>query len=124
MAAVENELATDRRSMLADKGRLLYGKFCGTGGRGICAESFAVFHIGRGEAVVAEDLVAYLNDVVAELQVSDPHNRLSATLGLLARVIGHLSQANDSLGTPNRALQQTGVALRLFVKCSSRSSDG
>ncbi len=119
MAAVEIELAPDRRSMLAEKGRLLYGKFCGTGGRGICAESFAVFHIGRGEAVVAEDLVAYLNEVVAELQVFDIHDRLSATQGLLARVLRHLSQANDPIGTPNRVLQQTGGALRLFVKSSS-----
>ena len=121
MSAVENELATVRRAMLADKGRLLYGKFCGTGGRGICAESFAVFHIGRGEAVVAEDLVAYLNDVVSELQVLDPHHRMSVTQGLLARIMRHLSEAKDSDGMPNRTLQQTGQDLRLFVK---RSSDG
>ena len=124
MAVADDGLTPHRRAMLADKGRLLYGKFCGTGGRGICAESFAVFHIGRGEAVVAEDLVAYLSEVVAELQVADPHNRLAATRGLLGRIRRHLAEAVDSQGTPNQSLQQTGGALRLFVTDSSLGPAG
>ena len=41
MTTAGDELAPDRRAALADTGRRLYGKFCGTGGRGIRAESFA-----------------------------------------------------------------------------------
>ena len=42
MASDGSGLAPERRAMLANKGRRLYGKYCGTRGRGICAESFAV----------------------------------------------------------------------------------
>jgi hypothetical protein len=97
------ELTSHRRAVLADKGRRLYGKFCGTGGRGICAESFAVYHIARGEAVVAEDLAAYLDGVVAGLECADPHGRLAATRGLVARIRRHLTGGTDSAGAMCRA---------------------
>jgi hypothetical protein len=112
-------LTPERRAMLAMKARLLYGKFCGTGGRGICAESFAVFHIGRGETVVAEDLLTYLAAVVAELELNDPQNRLAATRGLAERVRKHL-ETIDPHGQLNHELQQSGKALRQFVKANSK----
>ncbi|MGL4463238.1 MAG: hypothetical protein ACRC1K_13905 [Planctomycetia bacterium] len=119
MIESEERLAQERRVMLADKARRLYGKFCGTGGRGICAESFAVYHISRGEATVAVDLAAYLDGVVSELESTDPHGRLAATRGLAARIRRHLAEAVDPHATPNQTLPQTGEALRLFVTCNS-----
>lgn len=95
MAEIDDILTPERRAMLAHKAQRLYGKFCGTGGRGICAESFAVYHIGRGEAVVAEDLVAYLDEVVMELEQHDPHHRLAATRGLASRVRRHIAEASQ-----------------------------
>ena len=80
-----------RRASLAAKGRRLYGKFCGTGGRGICAESFACYHIGRGETVVAADLLAFLDGRADALAGADPGGELAMTRGLAARVRGHLS---------------------------------
>ena len=89
MATDGNELAPERRAMLAEKGRRLYGKFCGTRGRGICAESFAVYHLGRGEAVVAADLLAYL-----ETQAAAPEaGHHDVTHGLIARLRHHLAAA-------------------------------
>lgn len=75
-------LAPERRAMLAEKGRRL----CGTRGRGICAESFAVYHLGRGEAVVAADLLAYLETQAAAGQDAMTH-------GLIARLRHHLASA-------------------------------
>lgn len=115
-------LMPERRAMLAAKARRLYGKFCGTGGRGICVESFAVYHIGRGEAVVAEDLVEYLDRVIAELKQDDPSGRLAATQGLAARIRRHLSEAIGSEGMPVQSQPMTGEALRHFVVCSSSGS--
>ena len=76
-------LSDDRRAMLADKGRRLFGKYCGLNGRGICAESFACYHIDRGERVVAEDLLAFL-----EAQPED-----AITVRLIGRVRRHLEAA-------------------------------
>jgi hypothetical protein len=56
----EVSVSTERRAFLARKGQLLYGKYCGTDGHGICAESFAEYHIWRGEFVVACDFLAFL----------------------------------------------------------------
>ena len=109
MATDGSELAPERRAMLAGKGRRLYGKFCGTRGRGICAESFAVYHIGRGETGVAEDLVAYLERTAAELEAADPDGRLAATRALTARIRAHIESA------PMTELPHTGPALRRFV---------
>lgn len=124
MAVLVDSLTPERRAMLVEKARRLYGKFCGTGGRGICAESFAVYHIGRGETVVAEDLAAYLDEVVARLERADPHNRLAATRGLIARIRRHLAKAVEQQGTPNQTLHMTGGALRQFVLCNSSCHNG
>jgi hypothetical protein len=118
MVVVGEELTPHRRAVLADKGRRLYRKFCGTLGRGICAESFAVYHIGRGEAAVAEDLLAHLDGEVARLEQADPHGWLAATRGLADRIRRHLEAVPGSEGTPN---QPTGRALRLFVMCGPHS---
>lgn len=98
----------ERREKLAEKGRSLYGKFCGTGGRGICAESFAVYHLGRGETVVVQDLVSFLENEVRQLCESDPEARLEATRGLAQRIRGHLAETIDDR-------PRTGPALRAFV---------
>ncbi len=118
-----NELTPHRRSVLADKGQRLYSKFCGTGGRGICAESFAIYHIGRGEFNVATDLVAYLDAQVIALEQADPKGRLRATRGLVARIRRHLAESTNSEGTAKSAFQQTGSALRLFVNRNAADAD-
>ena len=93
MATDGPEISAERREMLAEKGRRLYGKYCGTGGRGICSESFAVYHIGRGEAVVAADLLAYLECRAVELVAADPEGRRAMTAGMIERVRRHLAAA-------------------------------
>ena len=61
MDRVDVELSNDRRARLVVKGRLLYGKFCGTQGRGtLCRELRPLHHIRRGEAEVARELLAFL----------------------------------------------------------------
>lgn len=64
----EVSVTADRRAFLARKGQLLYGKYCGTQGRGICAESFAEYHIWRGEFVVASDFLSFLTAQVGRLR--------------------------------------------------------
>ena len=113
--AAESELSDERRMKLAEKGRSLYGKFCGTGGRGICAESLAVYHLGRGEAVVVVDLIAFLEAEAGRLCEADTQGRYDATRGLTTRIRGHLQEA-----TKDRPL--TGPALRAFVLDSSSDS--
>jgi hypothetical protein len=108
MTTDADALTTARREALAVKGRLLYGKFCGTGGRGICAESFAVYHISRGEVTVAEDLIAFLEATATDLAAEDPHNRVAATRGLAERIRGHVAAAGQPLPT-------AGMELREFV---------
>lgn len=61
----EVEVSAERRALLACKGQRLYDKYCGTKGRGICAESFAEYHIWRGEWVVARDFLVYLGRFTA-----------------------------------------------------------
>ena len=121
MSGLGGEVDPARRVSLAAKGRRLYGKFCGTGGRGICAESFAVYHIGRGEPSIAEDLADYLSLEVTRLEAAAPHARLASARGLLDRIREHLAAANT--GTlPQGALQQTGRALRRFVLDNSEKT--
>ena len=105
----------ERRAKLAEKGRSLYDKFCGTGGRGICAESFAVYHLGRGEDAVVEDLVRFLDAEVQRLCESDPQARLDATRGLALRIRSHLAETADDR-------PHAGPALRAFVLESSSDS--
>ena len=75
-----------RRARLAEKGRILYRKSCGTSGKQTCAESFALFHIGRGDVDVARDLLAFLETEAEALRVADPEGRLGPTAELAARV--------------------------------------
>ena len=51
---------TGRTHRLARKGEILYGKSCGTGGRGTCTESFAVHQLRLGHVEVARDLLRFL----------------------------------------------------------------
>jgi hypothetical protein len=95
-------LSPEQRARLAHKGRLLYGKFCGTGGTGICAESFALYHIGKGEAEVARDLLAFLETRVAALQEHDPNGKRAMTEALADRLRGHLESEADDPPDPSR----------------------
>ena len=90
MNRIESVISQADRARLALKGRLLYGKFCGTDGRGICAESFALFHIWRGESEIAEDLLAFLESQIEALKRDDPSGRLALTEELAARIAEHL----------------------------------
>ncbi|MGL6075607.1 MAG: hypothetical protein ACRC8S_15745 [Fimbriiglobus sp.] len=101
----QDGLTPTRRQALREKGETLYGKYCGTGGRGICAESFCVYHISRGEGVVAEDLIQYLEAVVEKLSVDDPQDRLESTRGLIHRIQHHLAQSPDCLPTAGPQLR-------------------
>jgi hypothetical protein len=92
----EVEVPPERRAFLAIKGQRLYGKYCGTNGRGICAESFAEYHIWRGELIVARDLLAYLNAQIACLRQSALTTELEAQLhmteGLIERIAALLGE--------------------------------
>jgi len=104
----EVEVVAERRSALARKGQVLYGKYCGTGGQGICAESFAEYHIWRGEYAVARDLLVYLSEQVSALRqmtALDPgqQKRLTMTEGLISRIEAHLG--NENLLEPQLALE-------------------
>lgn len=93
----EVEVAPERRALLAVKGRRLYGKYCGTKGRGICAESFAEYHIWRGELVIARDLLVYLQTQVETLRRTTPctpeaQQQLVMTEKLIERIKGHLGE--------------------------------
>jgi hypothetical protein len=80
------ELSPEQRVRLAEKGRILYRKSCGTSGQNTCAESFALYHIRRGEAEVARDLIAFLEAEVESLRLCDPERRLGSTEELAARI--------------------------------------
>jgi hypothetical protein len=79
-------ITPEKRARLAEKGRILYRKSCGVTGKKTCAESFALFHIGRGETEVARDLVAFLEREARELRIDDPEGRLRPTEELAARI--------------------------------------
>ncbi len=64
----EISVSAERRASLSHKGEALYGKYCGTGGRGICAESFAEYHIWRGEYSVARDFLVFLDTQLTGLK--------------------------------------------------------
>ena len=61
MGPVPSGLSPRERDRLARKGELLYGKSCGTGGRGACAESFAVHQLRLGRVEVVDDLLRFLD---------------------------------------------------------------
>lgn len=102
MNLVDVELSPEQRERLAHKGRLLYGKFCGTDGHGICAESFALYHIWRGESIVARDLLAYLEHCIEDLHGGDPDGRLAMTEALAGRIREYLSNEGDEPPDPSQ----------------------
>jgi len=61
------ELTEHRRHQLAIKGELLYAKYCRLNGNGICAESFAEYHMLRGEYIVVIDFLDFLNKTRSNL---------------------------------------------------------
>ena len=103
MGLVDIGLSLEQRSRLAHKGRLLYGKFCGTNGRGSCAESFALYHIWRGEAEVARDLLAFLDARIEALRGEDPAGRLATTEELAGRIRRHLQAEGDEPPAPSQS---------------------
>ena len=96
MDAIHEPLTPERRTMLGQKGRTLYGKYCGTGGRGICAESFAVYHLDKGEFAPVHDLLAFLKRQIEQLRHNDPDGRLAMTMGLAERICKRIDQAYQS----------------------------
>lgn len=95
----QDEVLVDdnRRTFLAQKGRILYAKYCGTRGYGICSESFAEYHIWRGEYVIARDFLTYLEMQVADLGTQATRDtqaafQLTITQGLFDRIRALLSE--------------------------------
>ena len=81
----------ERRAFLAQKGKILYAKYCGTRGHGICSESFAEYHIWRGEYVVARDFLIYLEAQLTSLREEAQIDvqaafQLTITQGLVDRI--------------------------------------
>lgn len=64
----EVPVAEERRAFLAQKGKILYAKYCGTQGHGICSESFAEYHIWRGEYVIVRDFLIYFESELISLR--------------------------------------------------------
>ena len=100
MGQTDHELSPEARARLALKGRILYTKFCGTDGKGTCAESFALHHIGRGEGEVARDLLAFLETEVTALRDHDPDGRLPLAVELATRIRCHLEAKGDDPPDP------------------------
>jgi hypothetical protein len=102
MGPVAAGLSVEQRARLAHKGRLLYGKSCGTGGTGTCAETFALYHVWKGEAEVARDLLAFLETRLAALREHDPDGKLAMTEELASRLRRHLESEADDPPDPSR----------------------
>jgi hypothetical protein len=90
----------ERRAFLAQKGKILYAKYCGTQGHGICSESFAEYHIWRGEYVVAQDFLVYLESQLTELReraISSSRTafQLTITQGLVDRIKSLLGETQQ-----------------------------
>jgi hypothetical protein len=86
MSRAQPELSADRRALLARKGQILYGKSCGTRGRGVCAESFARYQLGLGHVAVVRDLLQFLNSQLDALRANDPEGLLPMTESLTAEI--------------------------------------
>ncbi len=84
---VEIEVSSERRAELAQRGRLLLEKFCGTDGKGICAESFAEYHLWRGEYRVVQDFLVYLRVRLDEFRQNNHQSeRVQMTALLIERI--------------------------------------
>ncbi len=96
MTTQRTPLTSERRTFLALKGRLLYGKYCGTDGQGICAENFAIYHLQRDEGEVVAEFLAFLELQIADLRRADPERRMAMTESLAARIRRHLESATPT----------------------------
>ena len=84
-------VSPERRAFLGQKGRLLYGKYCGTRGRGICSESFAEYHIWRGELVVVRDFLVFLKTQIESLrQKNDTDVNAADQLSITEQLADHI----------------------------------
>jgi len=90
MSPAQSELSPERRALLARKGQILYGKSCGTPGRGTCAESFARHQLRLGNREVVLDLLQFLEGQLGMLRVHDPHELTPTTEALVTWIRGHL----------------------------------
>ena len=90
MSRRESDRSPERRTQLARKGRILYEKSCGPGGRGTCAESFARYQLRQGNIEVVRDLLQFLDSQLVALREDDPEGWLSMTESLAARIRQHL----------------------------------
>lgn len=90
MESTPSDLSPDERARLARKGEILYGKSCGPGGRGDCAESFAEHQLRLGHVAVVHDLLRFLDAKIDSLRSADPEGRLPATEALADRIRRHL----------------------------------
>ena len=79
----EMELTEERRAQLAHKGQVLYEKYRRLNGEDICAESFAQYHVLRGEDVVVTDFLAFLRDT---LSTETDSAKIEITTDLIQRV--------------------------------------
>jgi hypothetical protein len=80
----------------------LSGKIAPRIGRGICAESFAEYHLWRGEVVIVRDFLEFLYSqrlILRQLDLSDPdiRRRLEMTQDLIERVEAHLGVKEAAL---------------------------
>ena len=95
MDPVTSGVSQPRRERLADKGRRLYRKSCGTSGKKTCAEGFTVYHIRRGEVEIAQDLLVFLETEADVLRRDDPAGRLAWTEELITRIRRQLPARGD-----------------------------
>lgn len=93
-------LSPEERARLARKAEVLSAKSCGPGGRGDCAEAFAVHQLGLGHIEVVHDLLRSLDDRIAALRMADPDGRLPTTEALAARIREHLAVGVAVHGRP------------------------
>ena len=84
------DLTDERRAKLVQKGKRLYGKYCGLNGRSDCADSFAEYHALRGEYEVVTDFLDFLRDVITT--ETDPA-KIAMTEDLIERVEGLLDDS-------------------------------
>jgi hypothetical protein len=81
-------LTAGRRALLAQKGKILYAKSCGTNGRSDCAEGFAIHQMRLGNTEVVADFLGFLERRLGQLERDDPEGLRAMTEGLIARIRG------------------------------------
>jgi hypothetical protein len=62
-----------------------------------CVEGFALYHIERGEAEIARDLLGFLETRSEALRSSDPEGQLARTDELTARIRRYLDSDPDEM---------------------------